>query len=381
MPPISCTSKWRWPQRPLGGLAHHREGLDQEVVQGLARASRCRNSSVLARSACRRGAASRRLERVDLVDRLAHGLDQSVVRRTEQPASKDAEHAWQILPGMAGGRDFRYCGQIGAGPGLSIRRAAAPGQPGLRSGGDVRPHPRWKVRGRRRRSHAVGHHVASAPDWPGRRTAWRDSFAASPMAAAFSHHQSELGIGQFRRLSHGGPSIAVRVAITWGAQDISTQLTPRRAACCCSATTPTGFLTAAPPSRHGIFPWLAHYMRFAVLHRNRRGAWAGASPEPGLLAAGRCYPPASGERLAPRSARPFRNSHARGRHPDRHGHHRRRPVWPVRRVRGRPARHEMPAGRQSRQDRRPMRRTLSRTSRSTTSRPCHAAPARSWSTA
>ena len=38
-------------QGPLGGLAHHRERLDQQVVQGLARGQALRNSSVLARSA------------------------------------------------------------------------------------------------------------------------------------------------------------------------------------------------------------------------------------------------------------------------------------------------------------------------------------------
>jgi hypothetical protein len=38
-------------ERPLGRLAHHGEGLDQQVVQVSPLASRSRNSVVLARSA------------------------------------------------------------------------------------------------------------------------------------------------------------------------------------------------------------------------------------------------------------------------------------------------------------------------------------------
>ena len=33
MPPISCTSKCRWPQRALGRLAHGGEGRHQQVVE------------------------------------------------------------------------------------------------------------------------------------------------------------------------------------------------------------------------------------------------------------------------------------------------------------------------------------------------------------
>ena len=47
MPPISCTSKCRWPERALGRLAHGGEGRHQQVVerdaigQLLAEALRC----------------------------------------------------------------------------------------------------------------------------------------------------------------------------------------------------------------------------------------------------------------------------------------------------------------------------------------------------
>ena len=33
---MSWTSKWRWPEHPPGRLAHDGEGLDQQVVEGLA---------------------------------------------------------------------------------------------------------------------------------------------------------------------------------------------------------------------------------------------------------------------------------------------------------------------------------------------------------
>ena len=36
MPPISCTSKWRWPSVRLAASRHGREGRHQDVVEGLA---------------------------------------------------------------------------------------------------------------------------------------------------------------------------------------------------------------------------------------------------------------------------------------------------------------------------------------------------------
>ena len=36
MPPIICTSKCRKPEHPLGRLAHHGEGLFQQVVEALS---------------------------------------------------------------------------------------------------------------------------------------------------------------------------------------------------------------------------------------------------------------------------------------------------------------------------------------------------------
>ena len=80
-------------QGPLGGLAHHGERLDQQVVQGLAGRQTLPELVGLGAQGLIVEGGGRRFERVDPVDRLAQGLDQPVVRRTEQPASKDAEHA------------------------------------------------------------------------------------------------------------------------------------------------------------------------------------------------------------------------------------------------------------------------------------------------
>ena len=68
---MSCTSKWRWPMRALGRLAHGGEGRHQDVVERLA-VGDLLLEVVGARA--QRVVGERlelRLERVDRVDRAA----------------------------------------------------------------------------------------------------------------------------------------------------------------------------------------------------------------------------------------------------------------------------------------------------------------------
>ena len=93
------------PQRALGGLAHHGEGLDLQVVQGLALLQPLPELAGLGTERLVGQIDQRRFERIDPVDRLAHGLDQTVVRRAEQPPSNGAEHEREFLPRSASGRE------------------------------------------------------------------------------------------------------------------------------------------------------------------------------------------------------------------------------------------------------------------------------------
>ena len=54
-PPISCTSKWRWPTAARGRLAHQREALGRERQVAKARAPQARPQRVGARGELRVG--------------------------------------------------------------------------------------------------------------------------------------------------------------------------------------------------------------------------------------------------------------------------------------------------------------------------------------
>ncbi len=81
-------------QRPLGGLAHGGEGFDQQVVQRLALLQPGAELVGLGAQLLVGEGSELRLERVDPLDRLAHGLDEAVVRGTEQPLGEAAEHRY-----------------------------------------------------------------------------------------------------------------------------------------------------------------------------------------------------------------------------------------------------------------------------------------------
>ena len=84
-------------QGSLGGLADDRERLELQLVQRyplrqtVAELVRLRPQCVVGQT------GQGRFQRIDRVDRLAHGLDQAIVRRAEQPPCNGAEHGLEIL--------------------------------------------------------------------------------------------------------------------------------------------------------------------------------------------------------------------------------------------------------------------------------------------
>ena len=292
-------------------------------------------------------------------------------RRGRRACVGDPSRAW---PARARGI-LRRSGQIGAAPGAV--NSAAPARRAPASAGLARPGAgRWRApvagtaTGPPPRLQAVGHRPRrpAAPRLRRRRTRRRDSrSAASPAAATFSATISaNSGSASLAGCAMAAPSIAVRAAMTCAAPATSRpRPTPSRAACSCrrqtSPTLPRPSRRAAS-SGHAASPRLHRTVHAPAACRQRASAWppgsvAGLTLLPWL---GRCYPPAAGC-SAPR---PAPHPHSGTSMPEDvirtdmviigAG-----PVRPVRRVRGRPPRHEVPPGRQSRQDRRPVRRALS----------------------
>ena len=99
MPPISWTSKWRWPSVRFARFAHRGEGFDQQVVERLARGEpRLEVGGARAQSLVRQP-GDRRLQRVDLVDQRLETFDETIVCGTKQSPGEGADH--QDLEAMA----------------------------------------------------------------------------------------------------------------------------------------------------------------------------------------------------------------------------------------------------------------------------------------
>ena len=97
MPPISCTSKWRWPSVRLAGLAHGGERRHQDVVERLA-VGELLLELVGARAQRLVGERFQLLlQRVDLVDARPIGLDAPLVGGAEQLAGDAADHREILL--------------------------------------------------------------------------------------------------------------------------------------------------------------------------------------------------------------------------------------------------------------------------------------------
>ena len=94
MPPISWTSKWRWPSVRLAGLAAGREGRHQDVVERLVAVGELLLELGGARPQRLVGELLELLlQRVDLRDARLIGLDAALVGRAENLAGERADHA------------------------------------------------------------------------------------------------------------------------------------------------------------------------------------------------------------------------------------------------------------------------------------------------
>jgi hypothetical protein len=76
---------------PLRRLAHRREGLDQQIVEGLAGGEALAELIGAGKQVDIRERFELRLQRVDGIDGLFEGLDDAVVGRAEQPLGKSAD--------------------------------------------------------------------------------------------------------------------------------------------------------------------------------------------------------------------------------------------------------------------------------------------------
>ena len=79
-------------ERPLGRLAHHGEGLDQEVVQGLALGQalaefRCLGTQLLVAEL-----GKLRLECINLRHRLVEAFDDAIIGCAEQASGQRPQH-------------------------------------------------------------------------------------------------------------------------------------------------------------------------------------------------------------------------------------------------------------------------------------------------
>ncbi len=97
MPPISCTSKWRWPSVRLAASRTVAKAGTRRSSSGLPSASCSRNSSVRARSCVVGERRELGLQRVDRVDAGLIGLDAPVVGRAENLAGEGADHRESFL--------------------------------------------------------------------------------------------------------------------------------------------------------------------------------------------------------------------------------------------------------------------------------------------
>ncbi len=119
----------------LGGLAHGRERLDQQVVEGLAGGQPLAKAIGARPEVGIRQPLQLRLESVDGVDRLLQGLDDAVVGGAEQPLGKTADHGREVLPRRSR-QGAKLPRQIGSLPG-SVN--ASPGPRAVGATGDRRP--------------------------------------------------------------------------------------------------------------------------------------------------------------------------------------------------------------------------------------------------
>ena len=92
MPPLSWTSKWRWPSVRLAASRTVGEGLDQQVVQGLALGQPLAELGCLGAQRLVGELGELRLERVDLRHRLVEAFDDPVIGCPEQASGERAEH-------------------------------------------------------------------------------------------------------------------------------------------------------------------------------------------------------------------------------------------------------------------------------------------------
>ena len=86
-------------ERALGGLAHGRERLDQQILEVFAAGEALAEAVGPGAQLGVGQSLELGLQRVDGIDRLLEGLDDAVVGRAEQPLGKSADHGRGILRG------------------------------------------------------------------------------------------------------------------------------------------------------------------------------------------------------------------------------------------------------------------------------------------